>query len=302
MELKLVSAIIITHNRVELLKKAIESVLNQTYSNIEIIVVDDASEEENRCIVQNYAEQYKFKYIYIPKEESKGGNHARNVGIKNSNGEYVALLDDDDEWLPDKIYLQVQTLERMTDSRICTCGMIYYFNSDSRVKQDLNKLNSGNLKEIVWTKIPMVTSTILMYKSLATEIGLFDENLRYWQEYEFTIRACQATNVTVVKDWLVLFRISKKDKKRLTNNISGWMDAVEYIDSKHREILNNQSDMIRHKHELMIANDGLKRSNNIGDKKLQKKYLKEILELEPTIKNKICYLLNINRIKFWKQY
>ncbi|WP_288911006.1 glycosyltransferase family 2 protein, partial [uncultured Thomasclavelia sp.] len=88
----LVSAIITTHNRLELLKRAIQSVYNQTYSNIELIVVDDASDDGTK----EWAEQQSFKFIYIPKEKSKGGNYARNLGIKSSHGKYVAFLDDDD--------------------------------------------------------------------------------------------------------------------------------------------------------------------------------------------------------------
>ena len=78
---ELVSAIITTHNRVELLKRAIDSVFSQTYKTVECIVVDDASEDGTR----EYCETQKnIKYIIISKEESKGGNYARNLGVKNA--------------------------------------------------------------------------------------------------------------------------------------------------------------------------------------------------------------------------
>lgn len=93
--MQLVSAIITTHNRAELLTRAIESALGQTYREIEVIVVDDASTDNTREV----CEKYPIHYIHIPKAESRGGNYARNLGIRAVKGEYCAFLDDDDYWL-----------------------------------------------------------------------------------------------------------------------------------------------------------------------------------------------------------
>lgn len=90
--MKLVTAIITTHNRLELLKRAIESVYAQTYKCIELIVVDEASMDGTG----DYCKKLPLQYIFIPKAESRGGNYARNLGIKAAKGEYVAFLDEDD--------------------------------------------------------------------------------------------------------------------------------------------------------------------------------------------------------------
>ena len=103
MKQRLVSAIITTHNRKDLLKRAIDSVFAQTYPNIELIVVDDASNDGT----SEMCDDNRINYIFIPKLESHGGNYARNLGIKASKGEYCAFLDDDDYWLPTKIEKQV---------------------------------------------------------------------------------------------------------------------------------------------------------------------------------------------------
>ena len=105
MEKKIVSVVITTKNRKDLLLRAINSVRNQTYKEIEIIVVDDASTDGTREICENMDD---LVYVYIPLNESKGGNYARNLGIKTANGEYIAFLDDDDYWEVSKI--QKQTL------------------------------------------------------------------------------------------------------------------------------------------------------------------------------------------------
>ena len=90
---QLVSAIITTHNRLDLLPRAIDSVLSQSYKNIECVVVDDASTDET----QNYClNRSDIVYVRIEKEDSKGGNFARNQGILAAKGEILAFLDDDD--------------------------------------------------------------------------------------------------------------------------------------------------------------------------------------------------------------
>ena len=110
-----VTAIITTHNRKSLVGRAIESVLNQSYENIECIVVDDASSDGTEEVCR----KYPIKYIYIPQAESKGGNYARNVGIKKAQGKYVAFLDDDDYWLKEKISKQVTLIEEKK------CELVY---------------------------------------------------------------------------------------------------------------------------------------------------------------------------------
>lgn len=116
----LVSAIITTHNRIDLLKRAVKSVYEQTYPNIELIVVDDNSTDGT----QTWCESQNFHYIRIPSGESKGGNYARNLGIKASKGEYVAFLDDDDYWLPEKTEKQMWLMMEKGDC-VVYCFRIY---------------------------------------------------------------------------------------------------------------------------------------------------------------------------------
>lgn len=140
-----VSAIITTHNRKVLLKRSIESVFSQTYPNIELIVVDDASTDGT----DDYCKVLSLRYIYISKQESKGGNYARNLGIKAATGEYVAFLDDDDYWLPSKIEKQVTLLEN-SDCELVYCGRRLEIISKDNIKYvDLlpNKQYQGNMRK-----------------------------------------------------------------------------------------------------------------------------------------------------------
>ncbi|CEP47872.1 glycosyl transferase family protein [[Clostridium] sordellii] len=105
----LVSVIVATYRRELTLKKALESLSNQTYDKIEIIVVDDNSDEKWNSKVNQIIRNVKSKHkiIYIKNEINKGSAETRNIGIRKSSGEYITFLDDDDIYLPDKIKNQV---------------------------------------------------------------------------------------------------------------------------------------------------------------------------------------------------
>ena len=113
-----ISVVIPTHNRVDLLPRAIKSVLEQTYKDIEIVVVSDGSTDGTDEYMKQYADNPNVKYIsYHP---GRGGNYARNAGFDAAKGEFVAFLDDDDEWGPTKIEKQVALME--ADEEV---GLVY---------------------------------------------------------------------------------------------------------------------------------------------------------------------------------
>ena len=112
-----VSVVIPTYNRPEFLGAAISSVLNQTFQDWELLVVDDASENDTEEVVDGFGDH---RLRWFRHEKRIGGSAARNTGIVNSVGAYVAFLDDDDEWLPDKLRLQVELLRKESGcSRNC---------------------------------------------------------------------------------------------------------------------------------------------------------------------------------------
>ncbi len=105
---RLVSVVIPVYNRENTINRAIDSALSQTYSNVEVIVVDDGSTDKTVSIVKEY-DDCRIKLIC--QKERGGANKARNVGIANSQGEYIAFQDSDDEWLPDKLRSQIEAMQ-----------------------------------------------------------------------------------------------------------------------------------------------------------------------------------------------
>lgn len=268
--MKLVSAIITTHNRLELLKRAISSVQAQTYKNVELIVVSDASTDGTK----EYCEQQHFRFIHIPKEESTGGCHARNTGILAAKGEYVAFLDDDDYWLPQKIEKQVALIESK-DCELVYCrqrfehiqnGKATYF--DSRPA----KSEGGDMSKLVLQYILTTTTLILVKRQALIDIGLFDENLKFWQEYELTIRLAQRKPFYLVNEILAVYRIDEKDNGRLTNKFYEWKKAVKYIYKKHKKLYAQLNPLQKlHKH-LTFLEDAKLRSTNAGLKSWYRYY------------------------------
>lgn len=182
----LVSVIIPTYNRPLLLKRAISSVLNQSYQDLEIIVVDDCSHEDINKIITDLKSE---KITCIRHTKNMGGAVARNTGIKNARGTYIAFLDDDDEWLPEKLERQVDILKTLPKSEWggIYCGFYYVFPTE---KYPVRAKQSGNLmKEVLLSEVNICAgSTVVITKEALDKIGLFDESFRRHQDLELMIR------------------------------------------------------------------------------------------------------------------
>ena len=235
---ELVSAVITTHNRLDYLKRAIDSVMTQTYPNIECIVVSDASTDgtDEYC-----AGRSDIKFISIPKSESHGGNYARNLGIKAAKGKYVAFLDDDDAWLPTKIEKQVSLLKEKN------CECVYCLRKYERVRngevigrgnESTKYAIEGDISKKIFRHAITSTSCILATKSILDRIGGFDEDLYKLQEYELLIRISQLTEIYYYhKEPLVLYTLNQSDKARISNDPDRLPIAKRYIENKHKLLL-----------------------------------------------------------------
>lgn len=290
----MVSAIITTHNRCDVLQQAIRSVKEQTYKNIEIIVVDDASEDDTESICRKID---GISYIRIDKSETKGGNYARNLGIKSASGEYIAFLDDDDEWDPEKIACQVSVLDNNKD-----IGMVYtalYIETGKEKWNYVTLFDGSAVGDIVEKKLfakPVwTTSTIMIRKDILDKIGGFDEKVRYWQEYEISLRIIQNCKVALINYPFVHYRKEIKDKKRLTNNYDMWKESVYYIWGKHEKLFEHLDNNGKRDKKEYFLSEGAYRSAAVGNKKLMRTYYKEAYRLTHKLEYFIRALLGISR-------
>ena len=258
----LVTAIITTHNRNDLVGRAIESVLHQTYKNLECIVVDDASIVSAEAVCRKYS----VEFIYIPKAESKGGNHARNVGIKAAKGEYIAFLDDDDYWLPTKIEKQVALIIEKQCAWVYSNAKaeIVQGNNVTYMEYSLDYTKRGDMHEKIFMSICCLNITILVEKQKLFEVGLFDEDVRFWQEYELTMRLAQVSLFYFVDEILAVYRVNVKDTGRLTNKYYEWRKAVDYIYDKHKKYYSQLSVFGKYYARMTFVQDAIERMRNAG--------------------------------------
>lgn len=211
----LVSVIIPTYNRATTLPQSIESVLNQTLDDFELLVVDDASTDRTESVVESYDDP---RVTYLSHETNRGGSTARNTGLEYATGEYVAYLDSDDAFFPAKLERQVATLERRSDEWIAAyCGVEMVSEGGSNRLRDMvvdllsrRRVTEGAeggaelIGDVLANNLhTSAGSTLLVEREVVERIGGFDESFRRFQDAEFLIRVLEQGNLAYVDEPLV---------------------------------------------------------------------------------------------------
>ena len=194
-----VSVIIPTHNRAEVLPRALRSVFLQTTPVAEVIVVDDGSTDNTSTVVQR-----DFAEAVLIRQSNRGVSHARNRGIEQAKGEWLALLDSDDEWKPDKIEVQLRALQDHPAGRICHTDEIWIRNGRRVNPMNKHRKAGGQIFRNCLPRCALSPSSVLFHRSLIDEFGNFDETLPVCEDYDFWLRVCAALPVIYVPEKLVV--------------------------------------------------------------------------------------------------
>jgi len=202
-----VSVVIPTHNRAELLRRAIRSVLDQTYGNLEIIVVDDASKDNLYEVVTDFGDP---RIQYIRHESSRGGSAARNTGIRAATGEFIAFLDDDDEWEPQKTEEQLGSLQRY-DVVLCTSNELRGRGEAYRKK------STADLEDLRRGRFTAGGTGILMARAALMKDVLFDETLPCYQDWDVFIRLAHRCTIAYIDK--PLLRYNEGMHSRISNKL-----------------------------------------------------------------------------------
>ncbi|HPS19457.1 MAG TPA: glycosyltransferase family 2 protein [Candidatus Omnitrophota bacterium] len=222
---KLVSVIISTYNRAELLPRAIESVLRQTYSTFELIIVDDGSTDHTRQVVAEFVSRDdRIRYFYI---DHKGSARAKNYAIGKASGVYVGMLDSDDEWFDMKLETQLNIFEGSNNPKLgCVgCGSQVVDLINGRTYNQGIILRENVLKQIL-SKDCMGSGSNMLYKAdILKKIGLFDEHLTSGSDWELRIRLAQAADFIFSEKILLVYYIHRQN---LTNSISLVNKKLDY--------------------------------------------------------------------------
>lgn len=230
----IVSVIIPTFNRSKFLISAINSVINQTYKDMEIIVCDDRSTDNTSDVLKKLIDG---RIKYVMNCGIKGPSSTRNTAILSAEGEYIAFLDDDDEWLPNKIETQLNVLETAKRN---VCGIysgVKCINrkSGEQFIEDPGKGKlKGNLLEELGKYNPIKTSTLVIKKKCLDEVGLFDETIKYMEDRELLIRLSRKWDFEYIPQPLINYYYHEEGQ--LTNNIENQVYGKEIVFKKYSKI------------------------------------------------------------------
>lgn len=205
-----VSVIIPTYNRSQYVTEAIGSVLAQTFTDYEIIVIDDGSTDNTREAILPYFS--KITYIY---QENRGVSAARNTGIREAKGEWIAFLDSDDEWLPSKLELQVKDLQQFPDAVLSCTNIVFEGGAGSQSIDYFETCLSVNFNRTEFIQDALFksyafTSTVLARRKDILIVGMFDEHMSIYEDIDLFFRL--STQGGFVVNPLVLAKAFRRDE------------------------------------------------------------------------------------------
>lgn len=220
----LVSIILPTYNGAPFLPESVESILAQTYNPYEVIIVDDGSTDNTKEVLKPFAQ--KIRYINL--EQNKGLPVARNTGIRLAQGEYIAFIDADDLWLPEKLQTNVEYFGRHPD-----VGMVY--SGHTNIDEKGRTLNGGVKKRLPSGKIFfqlyseqnfIIPSSVVVRKEVFETTGLFDEQLVNCQDWDMWLRIAFYFKIEGINEPLVKYRHNPHSLSKNRNNVLKYQKLV----------------------------------------------------------------------------
>lgn len=239
----LVTVIIPTYNRGHVIRRALHSVLNQTYQNIEVIIVDDGSTDDTLAIIKSFDDP---RIRYIHHVEKQGAPAARNTGIKAASADFIAFQDSDDEWLCEKLEKQMDVFRQAgPEVGVVYTGFLRLENNRASYypSNDVSTL-SGNILESLLHGNFVTTQAVVVRKDCFLKVGLFDEQLPRLQDWELFLRIAEHYKFVCINEPLLMAFYSPIS---ITGDRSRLPIALKIILNKHHDLFSrNRKILMRH--------------------------------------------------------
>ena len=229
-----VSVIIPAYNQAQYLGDAIQSVLDQSYNDYEIIVIDDGSTDNTREVVAHFGDQ--VRYIW---QENQGLGGARNIGIRAARGEFIGLLDSDDQWLPAFLETMISLTTRYPETAVYYCG-VHCIDVDGRDLPQVTRapivVTPGNRNAMYQTLLRanfLIPSTVVMRRSVVIAVGMFEQTLRSihgCEDWDLWLRIAPEYDFVGTSAHLVRYRLHGNS---LSTDPTGMQRAVRTVIDKH---------------------------------------------------------------------
>lgn len=234
--MELVSVIIPTYNRADMISGAIFSALNQTYSNLEIIIVDDASTDNTSDIISEIRQE-NARIHYVRLEENAGAANAINQGLKKVSGSFIAFLDSDDEWVSDKIEKQIYLL-RSSSSAVGLVGCnAFLMNESGKILGEYKtKIKFAGYPHLLRKNYLLSNSSIMIKKELIEVVGERDSKIKIIYDWDYWLRSLvKGYMVAVVNEPLLKYRIHNQSLSRGSKD-NLYLKEFLYLLEKHKEL------------------------------------------------------------------
>ncbi len=208
----LVSVVIPTYNRRDSVREAIASAVAQSYPDVEVIVVDDGSDDGTAEVVREFQEFQEFEAVQYVYQANRGVSAARNVGVARARGELIAFLDSDDLWQPDKLAHQVALFQEHSDVQICQTDEIWLRNGVRVNPHQKHRKTGGDIFARSLALCLVSPSAVMMRRALFERVGGFDETLPACEDYDLWLRITARMSVHFIALPLVVKRGGHADQ------------------------------------------------------------------------------------------
>jgi glycosyltransferase involved in cell wall biosynthesis len=230
-----ITAIIPTHKRPDLLKRSIQSILNQTKLPSEILIIDDAGCKETAEVVY----EFKLDFLsYIHNEEGQGASSSRNLGARIAKGEFVAFLDDDDEWLPTKLEKQSNLIKKNHLDACFSQIQIKYENTNISYSTKAKK-RKNYVSDILMENYIGGTISSVIRKQAFIDVGGFDLKYKAREEYDLWIKLITSNYLfDIVEEPLAIAYRSLEERQRISANINNYVTSIDRLNDKYLNAVN----------------------------------------------------------------
>lgn len=234
-----VSVIVPSYNRADFLPRAIKSILSQTFRDFEVIVVDDCSTDNTQEVARSFNDE---RIRYIKHDRNKGAGAARNTGIKDAKAPYVAFLDSDDEWLPEKLEEQINRIRTLPDEiGVVYCDRTVIVEKTGRIIKTSIPKAKGNAHAVILRYCALASCSTLIRKNCFEKVGFFDETLPCLEDWEMWMRVSKHYEFDLIPKVLAKSYIHGD---QLTTELKGKIQARETILRKHYNDLAEHSSIL----------------------------------------------------------
>lgn len=238
----LISVILPTYNRAHLLRRSIDSVLNQTHRHLELLVIDDGSTDDTQALLSSYRDD-RLKVLSPGRLGSAG--RARNVGLQHAKGEWIAFQDSDDAWLLDKLARQLALAQQHPKASVTICGYMVVLPEGTLAEYRGAALlaRDSDFGRLMRYGYEISTPSWLVRRALLEEVGHFDERLETWEDWELSMRLHARGDFQVVDEPLM---IAFETAGSVKWNFDAYARTLDAIMQKHPAWVTDQHRVLAH--------------------------------------------------------